>query len=226
MSALLKTSAVLAALALSACGTTAVPDRIAEARTPTEHFRATAIEQAEEIALAIHDQGLSPNQAAALADYVDTWRREGGGQITVQTPAAGADATLAYRAGEATRGFLLSQGVPAAAIIMAGYNGDAETGAPVRVAYARYQAVVPRCGEQWANIAHSARNEVQSNFGCAITANMAAQVASPADLARPADMGPADTQRRLFALEKYRKGEVTSSAEDTQAKGVVSSVGK
>ena len=226
MNAPLTTAAILAALALSACGTTAAPDRVVEARTPTELFQVTATEQAEEIALAVKGQGLSSNQAAALAGYVDTWRRESGGPITIQTPAGGADSTAAYYAGEAARGFLVSQGVPAAAILMAGYDGAAENGAPVRVAYARYQAVVPRCGEQWTNIAHSAKNQVQPNFGCAITANMAAQVANPADLVRPADMGPADSQRRLFALDKYRRGEITSSAADDQAKGAVSSVAK
>ena len=55
---------------------------------------------------------------------------------------------------------------------------------------------------------------------------MAAQVANPADLVRPADLAPADAQRRVYALDKYRKGEVTSSAADDQAKGVVSSVAK
>ena len=69
-------------------------------------------------------------------------------------------------------------------------------------------------------------NQSSGGFGCAITANMDAQVASPADRVRPADMGPADSQRRLFALDKYRKGEITSSAADEQAKGAVSSVGK
>lgn len=226
MSSQLNIAAVLAALALSACATANVPDRIAEARTPTEHFQAGATAQAEELALAVHAQGLSQNQAGALADFLDTWRDAQGGAITIQTPAAGADAGSAYRAGEATRSFLLSQGVPANLIVMAGYDAAAEAGAPVRIAYTSYQAVVPRCGLEWTNLSRSAKNEVQPNFGCAVTANMAAQVANPADLVRPRDMGPSDAQRRLVTLDKYRKGEVTSSAEDTQAKGTVSSVAK
>lgn len=226
MSSLLKTSVVLAALCLSACATSGAPDRLVDARTPTEHFKATATSQAETLALAVHAQGLSSNQADALIAFLDTWRDAEGGAITVQTPLAGADTSSAYRAAEAARSFLLGQGVPPSLIVMAGYDAAAEAGAPVRIAYTSYQAVVPRCGLQWTNIAHSARNEVQPNFGCAITANMAAQVANPADLVRPADLGPSDAQRRLFALDKYRKGEVTSSAADAQAKGTVSSVAK
>lgn len=217
----LKTAAILAALALSACGTTAVPSRLVEARTPTEHFQATAAEQAEEIALAINGHGLTSNQAAALAGYVDTWRRESGGPITVQTPAGGVDTTAAYRAGEATRGFLVSQGVPAAAILMAGYDGAAENGAPVRVAYARYQAVVPRCGEQWTNIAHSARNEVQPNFGCAITANMAAQIADPRDILGARPMTPADSGRAAVVFDHYRKGQASSTPQEPLVNGQI-----
>ncbi|WP_340647349.1 CpaD family pilus assembly protein [Phenylobacterium sp.] len=226
MSSLLKTSVVLAALCLSACATNRAPDRLTEARTPTEHFKATAAAQAETLALAVHAQGLSSNQADALIAFLDTWRDAGGGAITIQTPAAGADPSSAYRAGEATRSFLLGQGVSPSLIVMTGYDAAAEAGAPVRIAYTSYQAVVPRCGLQWTNISHSSRNEVQPNFGCAVTANMAAQIANPADLVQPADLGPSDAQRRVFALDKYRKGEVTSSAADDQAKGTVSSVAK
>lgn len=226
MSTLLKTSAVLVALTLSGCATPNVPDRFADARTPTEHFQATAVAEAEALALAVHDQGLSPNQANALANFIDTWRQAQGGQITVQTPVAGADTSSAYRAGEAARGFLLARGVPGSLIVMAGYDAAAEAGAPVRIAYTSYHAVVPRCGLEWTNLSRSAKNEVQPNFGCAVTANLAAQIANPADLVRPADLGPSDAQRRLYALDKYRKGEVTSSAEDSQAKGTVSSVAK
>ncbi len=215
---------LLAALSLSACATASVPDRLAEARTPTEHFRATATASEEEIALAVHSQGLSANQATALLDFIDGWREAQGGAITLQTPAGGAASGAAYQASEATRSFLLAKGVPARLINMTDYDAAAETGAPVRLTYTRYQVTVPRCGQEWTNIAHSSQNQVQPNFGCAITANMAAQIANPADLVRPADMTPADAQRRVYTLDKYRRGEVTSSAEDRQAKGAISSV--
>jgi pilus assembly protein CpaD len=65
-------------------------------------------------------------------------------------------------------------------------------------------------------------NDVQPNFGCAVTANMAAQIANPADLARPQHATPADAARRSLVLDKYRKGQITSSEKDDQAKGVVS----
>ena len=51
---------------------------------------------------------------------------------------------------------------------------------------------------------------------------MAAQIANPEDLIRPRDSTPADAGRRDTVLGKYRKGDVTASAKDEQATGVVS----
>ena len=64
-------------------------------------------------------------------------------------------------------------------------------------------------------------NDVQKNFGCATTANMAAQVANPADLMGASDTAPIDAGRRMDVLSKYRQGKVTSSEKDEQAKGSV-----
>ena len=59
-----------------------------------------------------------------------------------------------------------------------------------------------------------------------VLARMAAQVANPADWARPRTLDPADAQRRAVVLDKYRKGELTSSEKDDNATGAVSSVVK
>lgn len=206
---------------LSACATP-VPDRVAKARTPTEHYKATAQARPEEIRLAVHAQGLSANQASALAQFAADWANGEGGQITLWSPVGGPDAQATFRTGEGARTVLIGQGVPADRIAIQGYDAQGDAQAALRVGYMRYEAVVPACGRAWQNVAHSANNDVQQNFGCATTANLAAQIANPADLVRPRDMGPPDAQRRLTVLDKYRKGEVVSSAKDAQAQGVVS----
>jgi pilus assembly protein CpaD len=55
-----------------------------------------------------------------------------------------------------------------------------------------------------------------------VTANIAAQVANPEDLLGPRAETPIDSGRRATVLDKYRKGELTSSAKDDQSSGVVS----
>ena len=214
-----------AALGLSACATK-IPDRISDARTPTEHFQAKVTAADQEIRLAVHAQGLSPTQAEALAVFAADWREAEGGTITLSAPAGGAPSRAAFRATESARSLLIEQGVAADHIAVVNYDAKGDPAAPLRVAYLRYQAQVPACGQTWTNIAHSADNDVQPNFGCAVTANMAAQIANPADLAHTRATAPIDSQRRETMFDKYRKGQVTSSDKDDQAKGVISNVAR
>ena len=218
--------AVLALTGLAACATPKAPGRIADARTPTEHFQTKVTSADQEIRLAIHAQGLSANQAEALAAFAADWREAEGGTITLSAPSGGTQSRAAFRIVEGARGVLIGQGVAADHIVVADYDAKGDPAAPLRIAYLRYRAEIPACGKVWTNVAHSADNEVQPNFGCAVTANMGAQIANPADLTRPRASTPIDTQRREVMLDKYRKGQTTSSDKDDQAKGVVSNVAR
>jgi pilus assembly protein CpaD len=64
---------------------------------------------------------------------------------------------------------------------------------------------IPKCGQAWEDLAR-APNHVPSNFGCATTANIAAMVANPADLAFPPQTTATDATRAQNVLEKYRSG--------------------
>lgn len=214
--------AIAALASLSACASTKAPDRLVEARTPTEHYPITAKASQQEVRLAVHAQGLSGTQADALAQFAQDWSDAGGGTITLRAPTGGPDAGAAFRTVEGARSFLIDQGVPADRLVVAGYDAKGAPGGVLHVSYEAYRAVVPSCGKAWVNIAHSMTNEVQPNFGCAVSANMAAQIANPADLVRPEHSTPADAARRTVVLDKYRKGQITASEKDDQAKGVVS----
>lgn len=216
-----------AAATLSACASTTQVGQVEDPITPTEQWRAELASRPEEIQLAVHAGGVSPNQAEALAAFVENWRTAEAGTITIQAPSEGPAGAGAYRASESARSFLIGQGVPAEQVRVVGYRADAAAGpAPLKIGYLRHTVTLPECGREWTNIAHSMMNKPQANFGCAVTANMAAQIANPADLAGPRVMTPADVGRREVILEKYRKGEVSSAASDDQAKGGFSQVGK
>lgn len=212
--------AILAAAGLSACATDPLPGQVADARTPTEQWKVDLTSEPEEIRLAIHAAGMSSNQADALGAFVSDWRDAGGGEIVIQAPSEGADPVAISRASEGARAFLAGQGVGQVRVV--GYRPEGDGKPPLIVGYMRQQASIPKCGTEWTNIAKSASNAVQPNFGCAITANMGAQIANPADLAGPRAMTATDAQRRVLTLEKYRKGEATSSDKDGQATGAVS----
>jgi len=209
------------AATLGACATH-VPGANEKALTPTQRFEAKVTPKPEEVKLAIHAQGVSPAQAEALSKLADFWREDEGGTIGVQAPSEGVDPAAAYRMSESVRGFLISKGVPAEQIEVVGYAPEGPGAPPLLVGYLRYEAELPNCGKTWTNIARSWKNEVQPNFGCAVTANMAAQMSDPGDLLGPRRMTPQDATRRQDVLDKYRRGEITSSAADEKASGAIS----
>lgn len=224
--AMISTLTVLALCAsLGACASK-VPGRIDKAETPTEHFPLTAKEQAHEIALAVHANGVSLTQANALSNLVADWREAGEGVIIIQAPVGGADPDMAGRMGDQVADALIASGVNQASIQLLGYDAKGSAVAPIRVSYQALEAVVVPCGLKWGNLSSSATNQVQQNFGCAVTANMAAQIANPADILTPQGLTPVDAGRRQLVIEKYRKGELTASAKDEQAQGVVSNAVK
>jgi pilus assembly protein CpaD len=93
----------------------------------------------------------------------------------------------------------------------------------VVVGFMRYQPRLPQCGRDWENLAWVYKNHEYAEFGCAVSANIAAQTAEPADLLHPRDFDPPDPGRRQTVLDKYRQGAQTATAKDAQANGAVSS---
>ena len=213
--------AALAGLSLGACAHSS-NDLAKNAVTPTELYKLHAEDQADEILLAVHGEGLSPAQDEAVRALADRWRDGGGRSIQIATPKGGVDAGVAYKAAQAVRARLIGAGVPVVAIQQSAYDAGGDAHAPMKVGFVRFQADIPACGKSWENLTATEANVVQSNFGCAVTANMAAMIADPADIAGPRPTTGADAARRVAIIQAYRKGDVTSSAADAKASGAVS----
>jgi pilus assembly protein CpaD len=213
---LLAGAAMAAALAGCQTDEAAGPDLV----TTTQQFAMEAKPQPFELRLAVHPGGVSQNQAYVLGGYARDWTRNGGGEITLQSPSGGGEA--AQRTANTAREVLIASGVAPDRVRIVAYDGSTEVEAPVIVGYQRYAANVPSCGGKWGNIAAVDHNRATGNFGCAVTANMAAQIADPTDIVHPHDGAPADASRRQTVLDHYRKGEATSSAKDAQADGAIS----
>jgi pilus assembly protein CpaD len=213
-------AASLAAL-LAGCATH-VPGANDTAELPTQRFEAKVTPKPEEVRLAVHAQGISVRQAEALGQLVESWRGDEGGVIGIQAPSAGVDSSAAYRMSESTRSFLISKGVPADQIEITGYSPEAQAEPALLVGYLRFEAEIPECGKTWTNVARSWKNDVQPNFGCAVSANMAAQLADPGDLLGPRRMTPQDAARRQDVLDKYRAGKATASEAAPGASGKIS----
>lgn len=215
--------ALAAALAgLGACASQNGAERLAaEARTPTEMHRPTVAEVPDEIMLAVHPYGLSPTQDAALRDFVGRWRASGGGDVAVRAP-RGTGREDAYFMMKAARQALILHGVPVERVREEGYETAGDGAAPLIVAFVRYEAVAPDCGQGWGQLSSTRGNTVQANFGCAMGTNFAAQIANPADLLGPRAEDPADAARRMEVMARYRRGEPTGTIQDSSASGAVS----
>ena len=211
-----------ACLSLGACAAGDKPE-IANAKTPLDQYAVRVTETPERLALSVHRGGLSSKQEAALTDFAQRWHESGAEAITVETPQnspeEGDPRSTALAVGVA----LTRMGVPEARIRIIDVDAGGSDKAPVVARYARLQAVGPDCSGHWSNLVATNANAVTSHFGCAVTANFAAQLADARDLARPAASEPADGVRRGVVLDKYRQGLITSSARDEQANGAVSS---
>lgn len=224
MSAVARLTPLAAALVLTGCASKPPPATGAMALTPLDTWssRVQVVAQPEEIRLAPHPTGLSGTQARALAEFHARWALAEGGVITVAAP-TGTQGSGAYRVSVDARAFLLAQGAAPDQVRLIGYDGAAMPNAPIVIGFQLYVAIGPRCGE-WSSVSRTAGNQPYGNLGCAVSANIAAQVANPGDLLGARPMAPADTGRRTTVLGKYRAGEITSTAKDEQASGVLSMV--
>ena len=208
----------LAACALAA-GCATPPSSGLVALTPTEQFAVEVRSVTDEIQLAPHG-GLSPAQEAALADLAERWRDAGEGPIVVH-----AGSGRAAHTGHAAAHALQAAGVPAGFVQVAQMDAPHDAPpAPVRVGYSRLVAVGPQCANAWSDLTRTAGNEPHAGFGCAVTANMAAQTANPRDLVSPRPSYPADAVRRATVMDKYRKGEPTGTERSKDERGDVSQV--
>jgi pilus assembly protein CpaD len=204
----------------AACATDGVDSKTPPPLTPTEKFAIKVTPHDDQILLAPHADGLSPAQQSALNDLVDRWRDQGQAVIHIQSPKRGGEE--AYRSVATIQDALYSLGVTPDKVDIVDYDPGARPAPPIIVGFLRYEAKGPECGLKWTSFTSSMNNDVNSNFGCAVTANVAAMLDDPGDLLAPRQSTPGDGARRTTVLAKYRAGDVTSSSADSQAKGTIS----
>ena len=215
----------LGLLALAACATdphAKKADADPPPITPSERYAIQVDPSPMELKLGVHEAGISPAQADALRDFVGRWMQTDRAPITIKAPERGPPQPAVYRTATAARDFMIAQGVDPEAVRIVGYEAADDRAAPVLVGFIRYQARGPECGRSWDNLANVFANREYAEFGCAVTANIAAQIAEPVDLLHPRQSDPPDAVRRQTVLEKYRQGAATTTAKESQANGAVS----
>ena len=204
-------AAIAAAMALAGCMGGPAGGGGPPPLTPTSRFSLQVEPGLERIALAVHDQGLSGNQHAALTDIANRFAVEGAPLLRIEAPAGNDPVAndFAWR----IKGALEQIGMPGDRIQVVAYNAP-DPRAPVLIGYETLRAVVPQCGTVWTSLTRTNANETPPNFGCAVTANLAAQIANPRDIITPRGMTPGDAGRRTVVFDHYRKGEATAAPQE------------
>lgn len=166
----------------------------------------------ERVALAVHETGLSANQTQALQDIAGRFHAEGAPILRVEAPSG--DDPVASEMAWRIKGALEATGLSSYQVQVVTYVAP-DPRAPVLVGFDTVRAVVPQCGTRWTNLSRTGANAGYENFGCAVNANLAAQIANPRDIVQPRDMTPVDAGRRAVVFDHYRQGEQTSAEQET-----------
>jgi len=212
---------LLAALTLSGCATDSGKGGglAMTAPTPTEQYPLQAQTQSKTINLRINPNGLSPNQQTALDQMAGKASWQGGEPVDIEiiTSADPRAVAAAHVVGD----YLVARDVSASNLSLA--NQPDQPTDIVTLNIVSYRARTYACNQTWENLAATRDNTAYQNFGCAISSNLAAQIADPRDLQGPRAATSIDMGRRSTVLEKYRAGSITSSEKDDAADGKISS---
>ncbi len=187
--------------------------------TPTSRYSLQVETGVDRIALNVHESGISPTQYAALSALVSRYVAAGAPQIRVEAP--GGQDPVSNRFAWDAKAALETLGAPGQIQVLSYVAPDPR--APVLIGFETLQAAVPQCGTHWDNLSRTGSNANSSNFGCAVTANLAAQIANPRDIVQPRAITPTDASRRSVVFDNYRSGENTAAPQETMvAQGRVS----
>lgn len=214
MRAILLTLAV--ATTLGACASADAPDT--QPLTPLSRYALRVEPGVDRIALAVHEDGLSQAQQAALGELAGRYLAAGVGPVRVESPAG--DDPAAARHAWAVRSALQTAGLPPERIVVASYAAP-DPRAPVLAGFETVRAVIPNCGAEPRAMEGRFSNNSSMGLGCAINANLAAQIADPRDIVGPRQTSPADSGRAAVVFDNYRKGDITSAALEPLVEGQI-----
>lgn len=210
--------AVLAVAALTSACTTPGPSTTAP-RNALSGYVLEVEPGVDRIALAVHDEGLSANQRAALAALAGRFGQSQAEVIRIEAPAGNDPA--ATQVAWAMRDALSGMGVPAERVLVMAYDAPSVR-APVLAGFEIFKARIPDCAQERRALGVDPSNQPSAGFGCAVTANLAAQIANPRDIIRPSDLQAADEGRRAKVFEAYRAGTPTAAPQEAMVDGRIS----
>lgn len=150
-------------------------------------------------------EGLSGNQATDVLRFIERYKVEGRGRLTIAAPGSARGHVAASRTARQVADIARGAGLPPDAIAEArpAGGGGGRYGPTVRIAYERPVAVAPNCGDWPEDLGESRERLPHASFGCATQRNLAMSVATSRDLATPQEEAPGAGERRTALWSKY-----------------------
>lgn len=220
--------ALLGLSALGACALNATPPvniGPAPTRADSHVIEVTQSSARLEIPVASSDTTLTAKARSDLRDFAGAYLRYGHGALILSTPSGSGNAAAASSVAGQTRISLVDAGVSYGAVAGSTYDASGEDSAPIVVTFARFEAQAPQCAPIYTqDLAHQEDNQAWDSFGCAMQANLAAEVEDPSDLLEPRPDAPRDSNRRATVMQAYRAGQTTHAVRDADERATVSNV--
>jgi pilus assembly protein CpaD len=192
---------------------------------PHEKFPIQVSPVKEEMSLVVSPYAfaVSKYDKARVAEFASAYKRVGHGDIWIVAPEGSQNSASSIGAVAELSAVMVDRGLSREQIKMRSYHASGSD-APITIRFVRYTASTRPCGDWSRSVAFEPNNSTTANFGCASQSNLAVMVVDPHDLVQPRDMDPADAQRRMEVIGKYRAGESTGSARSDDESGTVSEV--
>lgn len=190
--------ALFAGLVLAGCQT---GDAVTEDYyVPAVHYERYPIKvEKKPVKLALAAKStLQPAQVNALANFARKARAAGMPRIAIRRPSGGGNGAALSRD---VASVLVQNGIVAEAIVQGTYAGSAKD--PIEVGYVRNVAITRECGDWSDDLSTNYLNRPAPNHGCAVTHNIAAQVANADDFVVPEAMSAAPAARRVLLINQY-----------------------
>ena len=151
--------------------------------------------------------GLSENQAEDVFRFVDRYKSEAEGSLTITAPSSVRGHMAASRSFRDIEALVDRSGVPDEAVTIRRARSNAKFGPAVQLSYQRALAVPPACGNWPKDLGRIDRERLPyEDFGCASQRNLALTVANARDLNVPQMETPRYSEKRSATWSEYTGG--------------------
>lgn len=178
-----------------------------------DHIYPIAVELAPTMLELPAETTLSSFDARRVDAFGRDFMRTGDGELTIAFPSG----SQSGRTVAETAARLRHVGVPAERIVHGPYSVEADGDRGLVLSYFAPTATPTDCPEHPMDSTRDLSNQTPIGFGCSVRNNIAAMLEDPRDVIAPRPATPPSADRRHTVLEAYALGEVTASANESDA---------